>query len=206
MRKITAFLAFFGVFFLTTASTPAFSEEFYTNVEKSIIFYLNMIRINPWDFLKRRGINVEKLKKSMSSMEINLLNNLSPLSPNKALTLAAREHVEDMLNNLYLSHISLDGRDPYQRALGKGYKGLMVSESIGVMVFTNYVDPLDAAITILMRIAESAVSGDPEGVNIFFGFKDVGVGFSGKEISVGGEVFNVYILCLDFGIPIGGSQ
>lgn len=52
------------------------------------------------------------------------------LSSNEALRGAARLHSQDMANEGYFSHTSLDGRDPFDRMFDAGYDGQPAGENI----------------------------------------------------------------------------
>ena len=53
-----------------------------------------------------------------------------PLSMNAALRSAARHHSQDMADNDYFDHTSLDGRSPWDRMAQAGYDGMPVGENI----------------------------------------------------------------------------
>ncbi len=167
--------------------------------KKAICFYLNMIRLDPFGFFQRQGLNLDE--------SVQLPETLPTLKLDESLSKAAEAHVNDILERLYFSHISPEGKTPYDRAKENGYNGFIIAESLGAVAFTNYIKPIDAAIIILNNLAKSAVlEGNPEGVNIFYGgFRDVGIGFSGREISIDGKNYNVYVLCLVFGTAFGSN-
>ena len=69
---------------------------------------------------------------------LNLVNqeraivNLGPLAEDSKLTTAARAHSQDMAQQGYFSHTSLDGRSPFQRITAAGYQYNFAGENIAV--------------------------------------------------------------------------
>lgn len=55
---------------------------------------------------------------------------LVPVQPDARLTEAAQSHAEDMVENDYLSHTSLDGSTVADRALAAGYDYAVIAENI----------------------------------------------------------------------------
>jgi uncharacterized protein YkwD len=53
-----------------------------------------------------------------------------PLTMNQALRSAARHHSQDMADNGYFDHNSLDGRSPWDRMAQAGYDAMPVAENI----------------------------------------------------------------------------
>lgn len=70
-------------------------------------------------------------------------NGLSPLVLSSNLTIAAKLHSQDMANNNYFSHYSLDGRSPLDRAKEAGYFYLPIGENIAAG-YTKAIDVFNA--------------------------------------------------------------
>lgn len=70
-------------------------------------------------------------------------NGLSPLVLSSNLTIAAKLHSQDMANNNYFSHYSLDGRSPRDRARDAGYFYLPIGENIAAG-YTKAIDVFNA--------------------------------------------------------------
>ena len=54
----------------------------------------------------------------------------APLTLNRSLNEAAKDHAADMAANNYLAHESQDGRQPSDRMLARGYRGSRYGENI----------------------------------------------------------------------------
>ena len=54
----------------------------------------------------------------------------APLQPDAMLTRAARAHALDMVDEMYFSHDSMDGRSPFDRMREAGFRGCAMGENI----------------------------------------------------------------------------
>ena len=83
-------------------------------------------------------ISIEKL--SQLTNEQRQKNNLSPLSLNSTLSLAAQKKAENMFSENYWSHYSPDGKTPWDFILGAGYKFEYAGENLAKnFLFSNGV-------------------------------------------------------------------
>lgn len=83
-------------------------------------------------------ISIEKLNQLTN--EQRQKNNLSPLSINTALTLAAQKKAENMFAENYWSHYSPGGKTPWDFILGAGYKYEYAGENLAKnFLFSNGV-------------------------------------------------------------------
>lgn len=83
-------------------------------------------------------ISVEKL--AQLTNEQRQKNNLSPLTLNSTLSLAAQRKAENMLQENYWSHYSPDGKTPWDFILGAGYKYEYAGENLAKnFLFSNGV-------------------------------------------------------------------
>jgi len=83
-------------------------------------------------------ISIEKL--AQLTNEQRQKNNLSPLSLNSTLSLAAQKKAENMFQENYWSHYSPDGKTPWDFILGAGYKYEYAGENLAKnFLFSNGV-------------------------------------------------------------------
>ncbi|MFA6081087.1 MAG: CAP domain-containing protein [Patescibacteria group bacterium] len=83
-------------------------------------------------------ISVNKLYQLTNEQRQN--NNLSPLSLNSALTLAAQRKAENMFAENYWAHYSPDGKTPWDFILGAGYQYEYAGENLAKnFLFSNGV-------------------------------------------------------------------
>ena len=106
---------------------------------------INEARRNPLETLEKIGIDEQAARESLGIDQWILDQNLPPLAWNQNLFDAASKHNQDMGENLYYSHDSLDGTTYLERIEASGYNALFVGESLGALSFGAYLDPLKAA-------------------------------------------------------------
>lgn len=73
-------------------------------------------------------VNAERAKGGCCDSEC--FGPLPPLEANVLLAYAAQLHAADMAANDYLSHTSMDGRDPFDRMSDAGFSGCAMAENI----------------------------------------------------------------------------
>lgn len=106
---------------------------------------------------------------------------------------AAYLHSVDMIQNGYLSSISLDGRTTEDRIRTSGYNPLIYEEYIAAITFINFM-PLDRAENIFVDNLFAYASHIMLNPNL----KDIGIGLVAGAFTYGGETRNAYILTCDF--------
>lgn len=131
-----------------------------------------------------------------------LLNGLPPLRRDADLYRAARGHSRDMLSHSYYSFESRDGRSPLDRLHEQGYAVVRNSESLGLITFGNYIDPLTVAAILFQNLFRDELNPDWQGPRNILNpdFKDVGVSVEAGIINLGGVRLNVYVATLDYGL------
>lgn len=106
-----------------------------------------------------------------------------------------------MMDQLYLSYDSLDGRTPAQRMSEHGCYAASKGEIITALVMYVYVDRMEAAEAMMLNMIKDELNPDsPTGVNIFNPeFREVGLSFlSGQVTIVPGTIASVYLAVVDF--------
>ncbi len=121
--------------------------------EKSVIFYLNLVRVNPKlfaqtylkNYLDTAPINQTEYLKSLQK-ELNTLKPMDLLKPQFDLYEVAKKHATEMGVQGKTGHISLSGKNFESRAeeLSKRYKKLMENCQYG------YADGLSIVIDLLI--------------------------------------------------------
>lgn len=115
---------------------------------------------------------------------------LHPLSYNEELTVAARLHSQDMGDQNYFDHTSLDGREYYERIADAGYD----YQSCGENIAAGYATP--------EAVVDAWMNSDGHRANILHpDYCDIGVGYA----AVAGSHFYHY-WTQDFGRRIGVTE
>ncbi len=109
-----------------------------------IIFSSLLVSLSPFS-VNSANISLDNEEETLLNLinEYRQSNGLSPLILSSELTIAAKMHSQDMANNNYFSHYSLDGRSPYERAKDAGYFYLPIGENIAAG-YTNAIDVFNA--------------------------------------------------------------
>lgn len=132
----------------TAKNTGYFSKE-----EKAVVFYLNLVRINPQLFAKtylKSYIDTAAIKKTkyLESLikELNEMKALTPIKPQFDLYEVAKKHATEMGNQGKTGHVSLSGENYESRAsdLSKRYEKVMENCQYG------YNDGLSIVIDLLI--------------------------------------------------------
>ena len=109
-----------------------------------------------------------------------------------------------MFANNYYSHVSPDGRGYEARIRDAGYPAVATGESLGMLVFANFIDPQDAARFLFeYMFADELDPARTEKRNILDpSLKEAGVSIDTGVLSLGGVLWNVYLATCDFGAVI----
>jgi uncharacterized protein YkwD len=150
----------------------------------------------------------EKILKDLPEVEKILREGLPPVTFNGNLSDAARSHTKDMFAHGYYSHDSPDGRGYDARIRNSGYPAATTGESLGMLVFTNFIDPGDAVRILFEYMFWDEL--DPlrtDKRNILDPrLKEAGVSVDTGVLSLGGAPWNVYLATCDFGAVISGPE
>jgi len=162
---------------------------------------INQAREAPLAMVGALGMDPDQVLLDLPEMSDILIEGLPPLAYNDKLYAAAKEHSLDMLGNLYYSHDSLDGRTYDQRIAAAGYQAAASGESLGVVGFLNYVEPLEAAEIMFKSMFKAEL--DPsrtEKRNILDPrLMDIGIALATGATRLWGSEWNVYMATCDFG-------
>jgi len=199
-RLHTAFIAA-AVLCLCLSWGVCGADEFPPAAETALLELINEAREAPLIMAAALGMDTDQILQYLPELKDILIEGLPPLYFNAKLYAAANEHSQDMLTNLYYSHDSLDGRTYDQRIAASGYEAVATGESLGVVGFLNYIEPVEAAEIIFKSMFKAEL--DPsrtEKRNILDPrLKDAGIALATGATSLWGSDWNVYIVTCDFG-------
>jgi hypothetical protein len=178
------------------------------NQEKAALYLwrlINEARVKPLAVIERLGLDEAKARLALGEDEWILDRGLQPVALNGQLFESAWNHGEDMIQNLYYSYVSLDGRTVDDRVAETGYEAVSTGESLGALTFQNFIDPMDAAASIFLNLVRDEL--DPERNqprNIFSPyFSELGITFSAATLDVGERLpLYVYLVVADFADPV----
>ncbi len=167
-----------------------------TAAEQAHLESINRARLDPQAEADRLlGGNINE---GLSSGAISLTPK-QPLTFNAQLYQAARLHSQDMIDQDYFDHNSLDGRSPWNRIAAAGYTATAGQAENVALAAASY--PLDAATTLLAMhdnyIIDAGVAGRGHRVNILNDtLREIGIG----SASGSWQAYSyAWILTCDFG-------
>ena len=176
--------------------------------DEALLALINQARQNPLAVAASMGMDPEKILKDLPELEKILREGLPPVMFNGNLYDAARAHTQDMFANGYYSHDSPDGRGFDARIRNSGYPAVATGESLGMLVFANFIDPGVAVRRLFEYMFWDEL--DPsrtEKRNILDPLlKEVGVSVDTGVISLGGALWNVYLATCDYGAVNSGPE
>ncbi len=176
--------------------------------DEALLALINQARQNPLAVAASMGMDPEKILKDLPELEKILKEGLPPVTFNGKLAEAARAHTADMFAKGYYSHVSPDGRDYDARIKDSGYPAVATGESLGMLVFANFIDPQNAARFLFEYMFWDEL--DPsrtEKRNILDpGLKEAGVSVDTGVLSLGGALWNVYLATCDFGAVLSEPE
>jgi hypothetical protein len=202
MMKRILFIMIFSVSLFGGACGMGFAAEGSPSThEEALLALINQARQNPLAVAASMGMDTEKILKDLPQLETILKGGLPAVTFNGNLYETARAHTQDMLANGYYSHDSPDGRGYDARIRNNGYPAVATGESLGMLVFANFLDPGDAIERLFEYMFRDEL--DPlrtEKRNILDSqMTEVAVSIDTGIISLGGGLWNVYVTTCDFG-------
>jgi uncharacterized protein YkwD len=175
----------------------------------ALLALINQARQNPLAVAASMGMDQQKIIKDFPALENILRNGLPAVTFNVNLSAAARAHTQDMFAHNYYSHDSPDGLGYDARIRNSGYPAVATGESLGMLFFTNFIDPGDAVRHLFEYMFRDELNPlRKEKRNILNpDLKEAGVSVDTGVFSMGGTQWNVYIATVDFGAAIiSGSE
>lgn len=198
---ITLILALiFGLCISASAEANDLSEH-----ELAFLELINEARENPLATASAMGMDPDRILLDFPELKDILTQGLPPLTFNISLYEAATAHTEDMLENNYYSHDSLDGRTYDDRIRETGYHSLATGESLGLLGFSNFIDPAESVRAMFEKMFRDEL--DPSSIeqrNILDPeLTQAGIALGTGTLNLGGYIFNGYIITCDFGSSVG---
>jgi len=128
----------------------------------------------------------------------------SPLELSEPLNLAAQEFLRRAVEEMAFSHVLPDGSYPKSRVEEQGYAALFVGESLAYLGFENYLPPEKALEIVLNWLLENAPQQQvPESAPFVFpAYRDFGMAMAGVTISIEDRIYNFYLFCFLFAVPL----
>ena len=204
---IFAYFLIFSILLLISplkAEPPLFLDEYLPQLQAEV----NSFRLEPLKWAQENQLSVEEVKSLWKDLFFILEQGLTPLSWDETLAWVARNHLEDLFSHLFVGHLSSEGLNPEERARRAGYRLLLLGESEAFILFENYLPPEKALELLLRRLFQDALlRKSPEGAPFLFPpYEELGAAFLGGQILLGDKTYNVYGLCLEFGLPANTPQ
>ncbi|MBF0257885.1 MAG: hypothetical protein HQK62_03435, partial [Desulfamplus sp.] len=123
---------------------------------------INEARSRPAKIIEAYGINYERARLALGQDEwiLELENGLPPLAWNGTLSESASVHNSDMINRQYYSYTSPEGVSFNDRISNSGYNPLLTGESLGILSFYIYIDPVKAVEGIFENMLRDELNPD----------------------------------------------
>lgn len=169
--------------------------------EQALFSLINKAREKPLETARSLGMDTEQLLTELSDLRDILLNGLPPLAYDSRIRAAASSHTSEMLSSGYYSHLSRDGSTWEQRMLEAGYVASLSGESLGMVGFSNFLQPAAAVEVLFNNMFRDELRADRiEKRNILSPeFEAVGVGMGFGVVTLGGSRVNAYVVTCNFG-------
>ena len=187
-------------FILAFSVSPSPAQEVPSQYEQDLLQLINEARENPLAVAGSLGMDTDQILQDFPELNDIFINGLPPLSFNENLYAAAGAHTNDMLENNYYSHTSLDGRTYDDRIIESGCDPVVTGESLGMLAFFNFIQPADAVELIFENMFRDELdTARTERRNILAGdLEEVGIGFGSGAFKIDGSTYNVYLTTCDF--------
>lgn len=186
-------------------SVLAFEDE---DAASALWILINDARAHPVAALEKYGIDLQVAREKLGedAWVLDLENGLPPLAKNPLLEASAAAHTQDMIDRAYFDYITLgEGWGVQDRILQQGYAPEAQGESIELLFFYLYMDPMEGAAAIFENMIRGEFEGEnPRPSNIFNPrFTEMGVSFVSTQFAFDGvDPFNAYIVTVDFAAPV----
>lgn len=173
---------------------------------------INEARARPAKAIEAYGIDYDSAKLALGDdvWILELENGLPPLASNRLLQETSSAHNLDMINGLYYSHNSPKGLSFNDRIVESGYDPVVTGESLGILAFYIYVDPVKAVEGIFENMIRDELNPELNYPKNIFGkeFTEIGISFISTTFSFGKDstgkdsILNAYVVTADFGKPV----
>jgi len=196
------FLTAWWVFASVVAGAALYSDYGDPSPEGQLALELiNRARMDPVGEAARQGID---LYEGVESGDISG-EPVQPLAMNALLIQAAGSHSEEMLDNDYFAHDSLDGSKPWERITAAGYDWYTVGENIAGRFYSSCYMAVQAVVEQMHSdlFVDSGISGRGHRVNMLKpDFREAGIGMAKGQYT---QYPCSYLETTDFGLGWSNS-
>lgn len=189
----------------STAETSSYSYGDPTVSEQVHLEEINRARTNPLAEATLHGV---ALNEGLPAGTISS-DPAQPLVMNEWLTLSARNHSQDMLDNNFFAHNSQDGTTPFERMIAAGFDYSSAGENLAWRGSTGFIDEISTVIQMHADLyIDEYVSSRGHRINIFDrSFKEIGLGVKGGPYTYNSTTYNYsFMLTCDFGASSDYSE
>ena len=201
LRKIYILLGLAVVLMAAVTGAFAADEGEALTPEEMLLALINEARLHPLDTAAAMGLDTDRILADLPGLAYILENGMPPLTLNENLSEAAFSHTWDMFARGYYSKITPDGEDWTERITAAGYPAVLTGESLGMILFANFINPEDAARLIFEYMFQDEL--DPsraEKRNILDPcLREAGISIQTGTLALGNGRWNVYLATCDFG-------
>lgn len=171
---------------------------------------INEARSRPAEAIKAYDIDYENARQALGQDEwiLELQDGLPPLAWNTMLQDTADYHNNDMIARKYYSYTSPEPENVSfnDRIVNSGYNPIATGESLGILSFYIYVDPVKAVESIFENMLRDELNPEQNySKNIFnTQFTEIGISFISTTFSFTEDAptLNAYIVTVDFAKPV----
>ncbi|SLM30365.1 exported hypothetical protein [Desulfamplus magnetovallimortis] len=193
----------FSILLFGSFDVSAFSDD---DAEAYLWKLINEARSRPSAAVDAWDIDKETAKEALgeNSWILDLKSGLPPLAWNPMLADSASAHNLDMIERYYYSYTSPEGDGVKERVSRQGYIASETGETLGILSFYLYVDPMEAVEDIFSNMIRDELDPAPGySKNIFStAFTEIGISFVSTQFSFDEEnPFNAYVVTVDFAKP-----
>ena len=166
--------------------------------ESALFELINQARENPRAMAGSIGMDPEEVAAGLGDV---LTNGLPPLTLNEGLRAAASARADSTLQECFYSGESSDGRTLARRIADAGYMAVETGESIGIVAFTNFIEPEEAARLLFEEMFRGEVDPDRTEPRTILNpdLEEIGIALGTGTLRLGRLSYNIYVVACDFG-------
>lgn len=182
---------------------------FFPDAQARLFARINYARTNPLGAAREIGMDTQAILAAFPEMTDSLTNGLKPMIFNQRAYKAAENHTREMLELQYYSHISpLNGSTAADRLSAVGYNAKWSGETLGLVTFENFIDPVSAADYIFENMFRDELDPNREGQRRILNPDacEFAVCLTSGGLQIGQEKSNVYLATGVFACPEGISD
>ncbi|WP_156906772.1 CAP domain-containing protein [Desulforegula conservatrix] len=193
---------FFLIFITLTINGVALAGEttaLSAPMSASIFKKINEFRDEPYKKIKEFAEKERIADKLPEWVEGLNGTRLPRLNFNSELIGTSSAHIDDMANRNYFSERSPEGVGVSERLGAAGINNQLSRESIGIVLFRNYIDPVLAEDSVFTTLIKYELSKQSLGDTLVFNsaITDMAVSVKSSTYKVQGRFFNSYIAVMD---------